>query len=115
AVERALSSKIEDARDAVASKCAELVGTYKTELTASSAGAAVHLQLSDNLKLLPLLILGLLKHVALRGGSQIPSDLRSYAMNLFYVMPPELLIPYLHPRLYALHLMSPEVRAKKAW
>jgi protein transport protein SEC24 len=48
--------------------------------------------------------------VALRGGSQIPTDLRSYAMNLLYVMPPELLIPYLHPRFYALHTMPPEVR-----
>ena len=47
--------------------------------------------------------------VSLRSGSQVPSDLRSYAMNLLYTIPPELLIPYIYPRLYALHLMPPEV------
>ncbi|KAI9593552.1 COPII component protein [Syncephalis fuscata] len=109
AVERTISSKLEDAREALNYKCYDIVNTYKTELTASASGAAVHLQLCENLKLLPLFTLALQKHVSLRGGSQVPSDLRSYAMNLLYTMPPELLIPYIYPRLYALHLMPPEV------
>jgi protein transport protein SEC24 len=64
AVERSLSSKLEDAREAVSAKCIEIAGIYKTELTAAGSGASVHLQLSENLKLLPLLTLGLLKHVS---------------------------------------------------
>jgi protein transport protein SEC24 len=55
---------LEDAREAVSAKCIEIAGIYKTELTAAGSGASVHLQLSENLKLLPLLTLGLLKHVS---------------------------------------------------
>ncbi|KAF9982767.1 COPII subunit [Modicella reniformis] len=105
AVERGMSAKLDDARDALTNKCVDILGVYKTHLTASSSGATPNLQLSDNLKLLPLLTLGMLKHVALRGGSQIPSDLRSYAMHLFSTLPSQCLIPYIHPRFYSLHNM----------
>ncbi|KAG0368603.1 COPII subunit [Gamsiella multidivaricata] len=104
-VERGMSSKLDDARDALTNKCVDILGVYKTHLTASSTGATPNLQISDNLKLLPLLTLGMLKHVALRGGSQIPSDLRSYAMHLFSTLPSQCLIPYIHPKLYSLHNM----------
>ncbi|KAF9351886.1 COPII subunit [Mortierella sp. NVP85] len=105
AVERGMSSKLDDARDALTNKCVDILGVYKTHLTAASSGATPNLQISDNLKLLPLLTLGMLKHVALRGGSQIPSDLRSYAMHLFSTLPSQCLIPYMHPRFYSLHNM----------
>ncbi|KAG0009170.1 COPII subunit [Entomortierella chlamydospora] len=105
AVERGMNSKLDDARDALTNKCVDILGVYKTHMTASSSGATPNLQISDNLKLLPLLTLGMLKHVALRGGSQIPSDLRSYAMHLFSTLPSQCLIPYIHPRFYSLHNM----------
>ncbi|GJJ77306.1 protein transport protein SEC24 [Entomortierella parvispora] len=105
AVERGMNSKLEDARDALTNKCVDILGVYKTHLTASSSGAAPNLQICDNLKLLPLLTLGMLKHVALRRGSQIPSDLRSYAMHLLSTLPSQCLIPYLHPTFYSLHNM----------
>ncbi|KAF9346231.1 COPII subunit [Mortierella sp. AD094] len=105
AVERGMNSKLDDARDALTNKCVDILGVYKTHMTASSSGATPNLQISDNLKLLPLLILGMLKHVALRGGSQIPTDLRSYAMHLFSTLPSQCLIPYIHPRFYSLHNM----------
>ncbi|KAI8350455.1 protein transport protein SEC24 [Mortierella sp. GBAus27b] len=105
AVERGMSSKLDDARDALTNKCVDILGVYKTHLTAASSGATPNLQISDNLKLLPLLTLGMLKHVAIRGGSQIPSDLRSYAMHLFSTLPSQCLIPYMHPRFYSLHNM----------
>ncbi|KAF9357333.1 COPII subunit, partial [Mortierella sp. NVP85] len=108
AVERGMSSKLDDARDALTNKCVDILGVYKTHMTASSSGATPNLQICDNLKLMPLLTLGMLKHVALRGGSQIPSDLRSYAMHLFSTLPSQCLIPYIHPRFYSLHDM-PEV------
>ncbi|KAF9579772.1 COPII subunit [Lunasporangiospora selenospora] len=105
AVERGMNSKLDDARDALTNKCVDILGVYKTHMTAASNGATPNLQICDNLKLMPLLTLGMLKHVALRGGSQIPSDLRSYAMHLFSTLPSQCLIPYIHPRFYALHNM----------
>ncbi|KAF8975060.1 COPII subunit, partial [Entomortierella lignicola] len=105
AVERGMNSKLDDARDALTNKCVDILGVYKTHMTANSSGATPNLQISDNLKLLPLLTLGMLKHVALRGGSQIPSDLRSYAIHLFSTLPSQCLIPYIHPRFYSLHNM----------
>ncbi|KAF9956344.1 COPII subunit [Mortierella alpina] len=105
AVERGMNSKLDDARDALTNKVVDILGVYKTHMTASSSGATPNLQVCDNLKLLPLLTLGMLKHVALRGGSQIPSDLRAYAMHLLSTLPSQCLIPFVHPRFYSLHDM----------
>ncbi|KAF9094767.1 COPII subunit [Mortierella sp. AD031] len=105
AVERGMNAKLDDARDALTNKVVDILGVYKTHMTASSSGATPNLQICDNLKLLPLLTLGMLKHVGLRGGSQIPSDLRSYAMHLLSTLPSQCLIPFLHPRFYSLHDM----------
>lgn len=65
AVERSLSSKLEDARDALTNKMIDILGVYKSTLTSSQSGASPQLQICDNLKLLPLLSLGLLKHVCI--------------------------------------------------
>ncbi|KAF8986187.1 COPII subunit [Entomortierella lignicola] len=105
AVERGMNSKLDDARDALTNKCVDILGVYKTHMTASSSGATPNLQICDNLKLLPLLTLGMLKNVALRGGSKIPTDLRSFAMHLLSTLPSQCLIPYIHPRFYSLHDM----------
>ncbi|KAF8935839.1 COPII subunit [Haplosporangium gracile] len=104
-VERGMNAKLDDARGALTNKVVDILGVYKTHMTASSSGATPNLQICDNLKLLPLLTLGMLKHVGLRGGSQIPSDLRSYAMHLLSTLPSQCLIPFLHPRFYSLHDM----------
>ena len=108
AVERSMSSKLEDARDAVTNKLVDILSTYKATMTSTGAGASPQLAVSDNLKHLPLLLLGLLKHVGLRQGTQIPSDLRAYAQALLTTLPAQLLIPYLHPTLYSLHNMPRE-------
>ena len=69
AVERSMSSKLEDARDAVTNKLVDIMGTFKANMTASGAGASAALSISDNLKMLPILLLGLLKHVSVFGHS----------------------------------------------
>lgn len=66
AVERALSSSLESARDAIINKLTEIFSAYKTNVLASNTGGSTPLQISANLKLLPLLCLGLLKNVQLR-------------------------------------------------
>ncbi|KAF8761747.1 CPII coat sec24 protein [Rhizoctonia solani] len=108
AVERSLSSKLEDARDAVTNKLVDILGTYKSTMTAAGSGASAQLSVSENLKFLPMLCLGLLKHVGLRQSAQIPPDLRAYAQALLTTLPSQQLVAYIHPSFYALHNMSPE-------
>jgi protein transport protein SEC24 len=62
-VERSLTHKLEDARDAVMQKLVDILQTYKASMTAAGAGASAQLAISENLKMLPVLVLGLLKHV----------------------------------------------------
>ncbi|KAG9029729.1 COPII subunit [Tulasnella sp. JGI-2019a] len=108
AVERSISSKMEDARDALTNKLIEILTTYKNTMTASGGGASAQLSISENMKFLPLLILGVLKHVGIRASSQIPSDLRAYAQTLLTTLPSQMLIPYIYPTFYSLHNMPPE-------
>lgn len=63
AVERSLSHKLEDARDAVMNKMVEVLSTYKSSMTAAGAGASAQLAICENLRMLPVLLLGLLKNV----------------------------------------------------
>ncbi len=64
AVERAMSSKIEDARDALMNKVVDLLTVYKGSMTSAGSGASAQLSCPANLNLLPLLVCGLLKHVS---------------------------------------------------
>lgn len=105
AVERALSSGLEPARDALQSKLIELMQTYKKELGGGNMGAGGGLQFPANLRGLPVLFLGLIKHVGLRKSAQIPSDLRSAALDLLSTLPLPMLMQYIYPRLYSLHDM----------
>lgn len=63
AVERALSSGLDAARDALQSKIIELLQTYKKELGGGNMGGG-GLQFPVNLRGLPMLFLGLIKHVS---------------------------------------------------
>ncbi|EFP89154.2 uncharacterized protein PGTG_14995 [Puccinia graminis f. sp. tritici CRL 75-36-700-3] len=108
AVERSMQARLEDARDAVTNKLVDILGTYKATMTAAGTGPSPQLVISENMKILPLLLLGLLKHVGLRQSSQIPSDVRAYAQALLTTLPSQLLVPYLYPTLYSLHNMPKE-------
>jgi protein transport protein SEC24 len=109
AIERSISHKLEDARDAVTNKLVDIMKAYKESMTAGGAGAGSQLAISDNMKMLPVLMLGLLKNPAIRQSTTIPSDLRAYAQALLTSIPPQLVIPYIHPNFYSLHDMAPEV------
>ncbi|KAG8808884.1 COPII subunit [Serendipita sp. 399] len=108
AVERSLSHKLEDARDAVANKLVDILSAYRTSMTAGGAGAAAQLAIAENMKMLPVLTLGIVKNPAIRQSSIIPSDLRAYSQALLTSLPPQLIIPYIHPCFYSLHDMAPE-------
>ncbi|KAK0724769.1 COPII component protein [Lasiosphaeris hirsuta] len=103
AVERALSNGLDSARDLLQSKITELLQTFRKELAGGSMGGG--LQFPSNLRGLPALFLGLIKHVGLRKSAQIPSDLRSAALCQLSTLPLPLLVQYIYPRLYSLHDM----------
>ncbi|KAK7552484.1 hypothetical protein IWX46DRAFT_344113 [Phyllosticta citricarpa] len=103
AVERALGSGLDAARDALQSKVIEILQTYKKELAGGNIGGG--LQLPANLRALPVLFLGLIKNVGLRRSAQIPSDLRAAALCLLSTLPLPLMIQYIYPRFYSLHDM----------
>jgi protein transport protein SEC24 len=63
AVERSLSHKLEDARDAITNKLTDILTTYKNVMT-GGGGVSAQLAICENLRMLPLLALGLLKHVS---------------------------------------------------
>ncbi|KAF7351265.1 Protein transporter SEC24 [Mycena sanguinolenta] len=108
AVERSLSYKLEDARDYIFKKLVDIFITYKSSMTAAGAGASAQLALAENLRMLPVLVLGLLKNVGIRQSAQIPPDIRAYSQALLISLPSQLLIPYLYPTFYSLHTMPPE-------
>lgn len=110
AVERCITHKLEDSRDALFNKLVEILQAYKASMTAAGAGASAQLAISENLKMLPVLVLGLLKNVGIRQSAQIPPDLRAYAQALLTSLPSQLLMPYVYPTFYSLHNMPPEVR-----
>jgi protein transport protein SEC24 len=103
AVERALSSGLEPARNALQAKIVEILSAYRKELACGSMGS-VGLQLPHNLRALPVLFLGLIKNVGLRKSAQIPSDLRSAALDLLSTLPLRLLTQYIYPSFYSLHV-----------
>ncbi|PSN64553.1 protein transport protein Sec24 [Corynespora cassiicola Philippines] len=107
AVERALSSGLDAARDALQAKVVEILQTYKKELAGGNMGGG-GLQLPANLRALPHLFLGLIKNVGLRKSAQIPSDLRAAALCLLSTLPIPLLLDYIYPRFYSLHDMPDE-------
>lgn len=105
AAEKALSSGLPEARDLVVGKLVEMLTTYRKELMTSNVGASAPLQFCANLRLLPLLFLSLIKHVALRKTAAIPSDLRSAALDMLGTLPAKYLMQYIHADLYCLHNM----------
>ena len=69
AVERALGSGLEPARDALQAKLVELLQTYRKELAGGNMGGG-GLQFPTNLRGLPVLFLGLMKNVSEFGEKQ---------------------------------------------
>lgn len=77
AVERAITARLEDARDALVNKCVDMLGVYKASF--ASPGANPQLLACDNLKLLPLMTLSIIKCVC---GVCFLWSLRIYSLTL---------------------------------
>lgn len=105
AVERVIHNGIADAHQYLGARLMDIFKTYRQEVLKTNQGTTGALKLCANLRMLPLLINALKKHVALRKSSLIGSDLRVAAMNLLTTLPVPYLIKYIHPHLFALHTM----------
>jgi protein transport protein SEC24 len=124
AVERALSSGLDAARDAIQAKIIELLQTYKKELGGGNMGGG-GLQFPANLRGLPMLFLGLMKNVSISCKTHIDDHLM---LTSFIARPPQIrpdphrppfrgIVPPLHPPpplADAIHLPPPLLPARHA-
>lgn len=104
-VDRALTSKLEDARDALMNKSTDILGAYKQTF----GGQQGQLTICENLKMTPLLTLGTVKNIAFRGGATVPSDVRAQMLGMLYMLPVEMVMAAINPKFYALHTLPPDV------
>lgn len=105
AVEKTLLSLLHDARDLVDRYLSDILSVYKKDLVPGNVGTLSPLQLLTNLKMLPLLLYALRKHIALRPG-RVPLDHRSAGLNFLSLAPLPRLVKGIYPLVYCLHEME---------
>lgn len=108
AIQKVYNGSLNDARDLLNKQMHEIFVAFKKEIVSSNVGGASPLQLSTNLRMLPLLLHALSKNMAFKPGN-VPSDHRSNALNLLGSLPLPQLIRYIYPSVYSLHDMPDEV------
>ncbi|XP_055534166.1 protein transport protein Sec24A isoform X2 [Wyeomyia smithii] len=100
AVDRSLSSSLSDARDAFINATVDIFSAFKTAQNLPQNSATI--VAPENLSLLPLYILALMKHTAFRVGTSTRLDDRVFAMNEMKTMPLDQLIRHIYPDFYVL-------------
>ncbi|KAL6449527.1 LOW QUALITY PROTEIN: SEC24 Protein transport protein SEC24 [Candida maltosa Xu316] len=104
AIEKALSTSLPEAREYLTARVVDILNIYRKELVAGNVSGASPLQISTNLRMLPLLLFCLTKHLAFR-GERVPSDHRAAALNNLGSSPIPQLIKSIYPTVYSLHNM----------
>lgn len=100
AVDRSLTSSLSDARDAFINATVDIFTAFKiAQNLPQNSGSIVA---PENLSLLPLYILALLKHAAFRVGTSTRLDDRVFAMSEMKTMPLDHLIRYIYADFYVL-------------
>ncbi|XP_046392862.1 protein transport protein Sec24A [Ischnura elegans] len=102
AVDRSHQSSPADARDAFINVATDVLSTYRVLQT---AGPSSGLLSPHSLRLLPLYILALLKHVAFR-ARQGSLDERVFAMCQMKCLPLSMLMQEIYPDLYPIHSLN---------
>ncbi|EDV21562.1 uncharacterized protein TRIADDRAFT_29956, partial [Trichoplax adhaerens] len=100
AVDRTLTASIGDAREALLNAIIDTTKAFKAHIRSSQKSEVI---LPSSLKLLPLYILGLLKHTAFRLGTSTSLDARTFALHQFNTLPVKTALLTIYPALYALH------------
>ncbi|CAO3674130.1 unnamed protein product [Umbelopsis ramanniana] len=109
ALNKATTTKISNGVDHIADSIININKAYAKEIMVATANSANSLSICENLKLLPLLCLGLIKNDAFRQNSNVPSDRRAISIIRLRTLPTDRFIPYLYPQFYSLHNMPQEV------
>jgi len=100
AVDRALSSSIGDAREALMNACIDCFKVYRTDISGQRNSSAI--LAPYHLRLLPLLVLALMKNEAFRLGSGVALDARVFALLEYKWQPFEEAILKIYPKLYSM-------------
>lgn len=111
AVDRSHQSSPADARDAFINVATDVLSTYRLS---QSVGPSSGLLAPHSLRLLPLYILALLKHVAFRSGQGTRLDDRVFAMCQMKTLPLSLLMQEIYPDLYPVHTLNEQTSFKNA-
>ncbi|XP_029283928.1 protein transport protein Sec24B isoform X2 [Cottoperca gobio] len=103
AIDRAITSSLSDARDALTNAVVDLVTAYKSNVSNMQQSGLV---VPTSMCLFPIYILALLKQKALRTGTCTRLDERVFAMCEFKTQPLQQLMRMVHPDLYRLDKLS---------
>ncbi|AMD21518.1 HFL338Wp [Eremothecium sinecaudum] len=106
-IEKVMSSSLEEAREYLDKSVQDVLATYKKEIAMSNTAGGAPLRLCANLRMWPLLMHSLTKHMAFRPGI-IPADHRAAALNALESLPLPHFIKYIYPSVYSLHDMPDE-------
>lgn len=104
AIEKGLASSLSAGRDYLIKAVVDILNVYRKDLVPGNVTGSSPLQLSTNLRMLPLLLFSLTKQVAFR-EQRVPSDHRAIALNNLGSLPLPQLIKYIYPTVYSLHNM----------
>ncbi|XP_058054708.1 protein transport protein Sec24A [Anopheles bellator] len=100
AVDRSLSSSLSDARDAFINATVDIFSAFKIAQNLPQNSNII--VAPENLGLLPLYVLALLKHPAFRTGTSTRLDDRVFAMCEMKSLPLDQLMRYIYPEFYIL-------------
>eukprot|EP00163_Fabomonas_tropica_P002041 TRINITY_DN11529_c0_g1_i1.p1 TRINITY_DN11529_c0_g1~~TRINITY_DN11529_c0_g1_i1.p1 ORF type:complete len:568 (+),score=153.45 TRINITY_DN11529_c0_g1_i1:227-1705(+) len=101
------TTPLDNIRNSLISGCVDTLSVYRKLCASNSAPG--QLILPEGLKLLPLYTSALVKNLLLRKGNDIKADMRCFQANLFASLPIAETVHLIHPRMYALHDMAPDV------
>lgn len=101
AVDRSLQASIGEAKEALIGAGVDMLEIYS--IADEMRAKTYAMGLPENLRLVPLYILALLKHVAFKLSKPTKLDDRIAAMERFKTLPLEDLITYIYPDLFPLH------------
>ena len=107
AVEKAFNSSLDDARLYLSRSVQDILAVYKKDMVVSNTAGGSPLRLCANLRMFPLLMHSLTKHMAFRQGV-VPSDHRAIALNNIESTPLKYLIKNIYANVYSLHDMIDE-------
>ncbi|KAG2466617.1 SC24B protein, partial [Polypterus senegalus] len=108
AIDRAVSSSLSDARDALVNAVVDSLAAYRSGTSGLQQSGLVA---PYALRLFPLFVLALLKQKALRTGTSTRLDERVFAMCQFKSEPLAQLMRIVHPNLYRVDRLTDEVSA----